>query len=90
MFGLATAGFLSAVNQKVIAGMHSDKTFGFMRGSQKEMLLNSVSLNFSFLGITTATLKSLNVLTYFLVTAAFCLTGDPPQLIMKWQTLVCF
>jgi len=66
------------------------KHLGFMRGSQKAMLLNAVSLNFSFMGITTATLKSLNVLTYCLVIAPFCLIGGPPQLIMKWQTLICF
>jgi len=61
-----------------------------MRGIQKEMLLNSVSLNFSFMGITTARLKSLNILSYFLVIAPLCLTGGPPQLIMKRQTLICF
>lgn len=32
MIGIAAAGFLSAINQKVIAGMHSDNTFGNFEG----------------------------------------------------------
>jgi hypothetical protein len=35
MIGIAAAGFLSAVNQKVIAGMHGDKTFGIYEGQSK-------------------------------------------------------
>jgi hypothetical protein len=35
MIGIAAAGFLSAVNQKVIAGVHSDKTFGIYEGQSK-------------------------------------------------------
>jgi len=35
MIGIRTAGVVSAVNQKVIAGMHSDKTFRFYEGPSK-------------------------------------------------------
>jgi hypothetical protein len=35
MIGIATAGFLSAVNHKVIADMHSDRTFGIYEGQSK-------------------------------------------------------
>lgn len=35
MIGIAAAGFLSAVNQKVIAGMRSDRTFGIYEGQSK-------------------------------------------------------
>jgi hypothetical protein len=35
MIGIAAAGFLSALNQKVIAGMHSDKTFGIYEWQSK-------------------------------------------------------
>jgi hypothetical protein len=32
MIGIAAAGFLPAVNQKVIVGMHSNKTYGIYEG----------------------------------------------------------